>query len=111
MRILQELGDLGHYDFPLESRGEAVWLKTVPGELLGGTHLLVGQHDQGQPGLLRQQRVQLLAGRQQARPVHRVHHEDQHVGLAQVVGPVRSQVLAAADCEEQAGSVPACWGE
>lgn len=110
-RVLQELGDLGVQISPWSPRGEAIWLGTPPGELQGGTHLLVGQHHQRQPGLLGQQRVQLLAGRQQALPVHGVHHEDQHVGPAQVMGPVRSQVLAATDCEKRAGSVPVHRGE
>lgn len=83
---------------PWSPTREAIWLETPPGELQGGTHLLVGQHHQRQPGFLGQQRVQLLAGRQQALPVHGVHHKDQHVGPAQVMGPVCSQVLAATDC-------------
>lgn len=68
------------------------------------THLLVGQDNQGQLGLCSQQCMQLLAHCQQAGPVHRVHHEHQHVGLAQVAGPVRSQVLAAPHCRRGAGS-------
>lgn len=62
VQVLQKPGDLGHKDLSLRPSGGLVWLQSA----LGGTHLFVGQHNQRQPGLLSQQRVQLLACGQQA---------------------------------------------
>lgn len=66
-QILQEPVDLGYEDFPSGAWGGAVLLQTALGTAAQtDTHLLVGQHNQGQPGLCSQQCMQLLAHCQQA---------------------------------------------
>ena len=73
------------------------------GNLLGrsgpGQILLVGENEEGGPGqlLLRQQLLQLGPSQLQAMPIGAVDDPDQSVGPLEVVAPIRSDRLLAAD--------------